>query len=34
MIFIKQRDSYGCGPISIFNALLWSGKRVNLKKTI
>ena len=30
--YIRQPDSYGCGPTAILNALKWAGFRATLKK--
>lgn len=30
--YIRQPDSYGCGPTAIINALKWAGFRATLKK--
>lgn len=27
MRFIKQRDTYGCGPVTVINALRWAGEK-------
>lgn len=32
MRFIKQRDSYGCGPVAIYNTLLYFDLKPNLRK--
>lgn len=31
MKYIKQRDTYSCGPVSIINALRWAGQNWGLK---
>lgn len=30
--YTKQRDTYGCGPVAVINALKWAGKDISLNK--
>lgn len=32
MNYITQKDKYRCGPVAIFNALLWAGEKVVYEK--
>lgn len=30
--YVRQRDSYGCGPVALVNALKWAGKDISFKR--